>query len=54
MGIDCMEINGIQGVNLTRQWTRVAARGIARITLRGFLSFICVTLKTLQMCERKM
>ena len=40
MGIDCMEINGIQGVNLTRQWTRVAARGIARITLRGFSFFL--------------
>ena len=38
MGIDCMEINGIQGGRIKpktrqRQWTRGSVRGIAGITL---------------------
>ena len=54
MGIDCMEINGIQGQTTPDSGPEARPGGFRGSHFGGVLSFISFTLKTLQICKRKM
>ena len=54
MGIDCMEINGIQGQTTPDSGPEARPGGFRGSHFGGFSLLSPFTLKTLQMCKRKM